>query len=392
MINKSVFFYVFLTISLNTNCQSWGKFWDPSSSITYPPGQLDTSFDPGVGADNGVYAVAVQTDGKILIGGDFINYGGLSRSRIARLNTDGSLDTSFTPGTGFDGTVLAISIQPDGKIFAAGNFTTYNGAGRNYVVRINADGSLDGAFSPGTGASSTIQTLVLQSDGKIVIAGDFVTFGGTGRNRIARVNSDGTLDAAFNPGTGIGLTVFALAMQSDGKILLGGNFTTYNGTARNRIARVDTSGTLDVSFDPGTGMDNSVYSIGVQTDGKIIAGGDFITFNGGSQIRLARLNADGTLDLSASIGSGANALIRNLLISSSAKILIGGSFSTYNGVGRNRIARLENSGAIDTIFDPGTGANSTVYSVVAQSDGKLIIAGNFTSYNGILRNRVARLH
>src|SRR5207249_1691942 len=134
-----------------------------------------TSFDPGTGANNTVYTSALQADGKIIIGGDFTSYNGTARNRIARLNTDGSLDTSFNPGTGSNNNVFTMALQVNGKIVIGGDFTTYNGTSRNTIARLNTDGSLDTTFNPaGTGATYEVAAIVLQADGKIVIAGDFM--------------------------------------------------------------------------------------------------------------------------------------------------------------------------------------------------------------------------
>src|SRR3990172_1754243 len=201
------------------------------------------------GANLVIRAAVLQVNGKILIGGNFTQYNGTGRNYIARINTDGSLDATFDPGTGANGTIMAIAIQTDGKIIIGGWFTQYNGTGRNYIARINTDGSLDATFDPGTGANAWVHSLAIQADGKILIGGNFTQYNGTGRNYIARINTDGSLDATFDPGTGANAWVHSLAIQADGKILIGGNFTQYNGTGRNRIARINTDGSLDATFD-----------------------------------------------------------------------------------------------------------------------------------------------
>ena len=199
-------------------------FW-PIGLVWAADGSLDTSFDPGSGANSWVYELAIQPDGKILIGGNFTTYNGTGRNSIARLNADGSLDTTFDPGTGADNYVLGLAIQSDGKILIGGAFTTYNGTGRNSIARLNADGSLDTSFDPGAGANGFGYALAIQADGKILIGGDFTSYDGTGRNRIARLNADGSLDTSFDPGTGADNYPVALAIQPDGKILIGGGFT-----------------------------------------------------------------------------------------------------------------------------------------------------------------------
>jgi len=151
------------------------------------PGTLDTSFDPGTGPNAFVYSTAIQTDGKILIGGIFASYNGTARSCIARVNSDGSLDTSFDPGTGADISTEVFAIQNDGKIIIGGNFTSYNGSARNYIARLNADGTLDTTFDPGTGADVFVHTTTIQSDGKLIIGGEFTDYNGNAINRVARL-------------------------------------------------------------------------------------------------------------------------------------------------------------------------------------------------------------
>jgi uncharacterized delta-60 repeat protein len=355
-------------------------------------GSLDTSFDPGSGASDVVYASSIQPDGKIIIGGNLTSYNGTSRNHIARLNTDGSLDTSFDPGSGANDTVYIISIQSDGKIIIGGNLTSYNGTSRNTIARLNADGSLDTSFDPGSGATHTVQTTSIQSDGKIIIGGYFTSYNGTSLNHIARLNADGSLDTSFNTGSGANTSVATSFIQPDGKIIIGGGFTSYNGTSLNRIARLNADGSLDTSFNAGSGANSIVYASSIQPDGKIIIGGSFVSYNGTSRTRIARLNADGSLDTSFDPGSGANDAVYTISIQSDGKIIIGGDFTSYNGTSRNTIARLNANGSLDTSFDPGSGATHTVQTISIQSDGKIIIGGYFTNYNGISRNSIARLN
>ncbi|HMR48665.1 MAG TPA: delta-60 repeat domain-containing protein [Arachnia sp.] len=209
-----------------------------SEQVTLTAGGLDTSFDPGTGLNNVGWDVAVQSDGKIVVIGGFITVDGVGRNCVARLNTDGSLDTSFDPGSGLNSGGLALVLQPDGKIIVAGDFTTVDGIGRNRIARLNTDGSLDTTFDPGSGLNSGGLSLALQSDGKIIVSGFFSSVDGVARARIARLNADGSLDTTFDPGTGLSDTGRAVAVQSDGKIIVSGFFTTVGGVTRNRIARL----------------------------------------------------------------------------------------------------------------------------------------------------------
>ena len=112
--------------------------------------------------------MAIQSDGKILVGGTFFTYNGVSANRVIRLNSDGSVDNTFVTGTGFNNYVLSIVIQSDGKILVGGGFTAYNGVSANRIIRLNSDGSIDNTFVTGTGFDNYVYSIAIQSDGKIL--------------------------------------------------------------------------------------------------------------------------------------------------------------------------------------------------------------------------------
>ena len=372
------------------------------------PGSLD-ALNANVAGGVYVLATAMQPDGKTIIGGQFSSVLGVSRNNIARLNANGTLDTGFDPKT--NNNILGVVVQKDGKILICGNFTTLqpNGAAsattRQNVARLNPNGSLDTAFDPKPGGSSPwVNCVAVQVDGKILLGGSFTTLGagGTARSRIARVNADGSLDMGFNPNANG--SVHSLAVQEDGKILFGGGFTAVGATTRNRIARVNADGSLDTDFDPKA--DNNVNSVAVQADGKILLGGQFTLLqpngaNGTARNRIARVNADGSLDMGFNpnaTGGGPD----SVAVQADGKILLGGGFTMLqpNGAGsgteRNRIARMNADGSLDTGFDPK--ANANVNSVAVQTDGKILLGGSFTTLqpNGAasatVRNFFARLN
>ncbi len=356
-------------------------------------GTFDATFTSGTGASPLIATTALQSDGKILIGGTFTSYNGTAAERIARLNTNGTIDGSFNTSPGANiGAVLAIAVQADGKVLIGGSFTSYNGTARSKIARLNTDGSLDATFDPGIGADLSVRAIILQADGKIIIGGDFADYNGSISNRLARLNTDGTLDATFDPGTGPNSATRTLALQADGKVLVGGTFTDYNGTSRANIARINADGTLDATFDPGTGANGSVRTLFLQADGKVMIGGDFTTYNGTSRNHIARTNADGSLDTSFDPGTGANAGLGSILVQSDGKIIIGGSLTDYNGTTRNFLARVNADGTLDTAFDPGTGADASVNSVAIQTDGQLVIGGSFTTYAGTPQVGIARVN
>lgn len=355
-------------------------------------GTIDTSFNIGTGVDNTITDIILQPDGKIIIGGDFTNYNGSVRNRIARLNKDGTLDASFNIGTGVDKTINDIALQSDGKVLIGGAFTVYSSVAQNRIARLNSDGSLDTNFSIGNGADASVNSIVLQSDGKILIGGDFTNYKGSIRNRIARLTTNGTLDLDFNPASGANNSISCLSLQSDGKILISGDFTSYDGTIKNHIARLNDNGNLDTSFNIGSGSNYSIEKIIVQPDNKIIVAGAFSTFNSESSNRIARLNEDGTLDRDFYIGTGATSYISTIILLPTKKILIGGDFTIFNHLGKNRFARLDSDGTMDLTFNPGSGASDTVTSIALQPDGKILVGGYFISHNGMERNHLARLN
>jgi uncharacterized delta-60 repeat protein len=209
----------------------------------------------------------IQTDGKILVGGDFTGYSGLGGGtttiglkRLARLNVDGTLDQSLAIGSGFNaGTVRKILVQADGKIIALGNFTSYNGSTAVCIARLSSTGAIDPTFITGTGfLGGYPEDAVLLPDGKIVVVGTFTTYNGSACGKVARLNADGTFDATFVTGTGFtGSGVSAIARQTDGSLLIGGEFTAFNGTPRSNIVRISSAGALDATYHPGgVGMDD----------------------------------------------------------------------------------------------------------------------------------------
>lgn len=348
-------------------------------------GVRDATFNRGTGADRGVSALALQPNGQILIGGWITAFNGVAKRYLARLQNDGTLDNSFNTGAGPDQPILSILPLANGKTLVGGSFAYYNGENRRAIVRLNVNGSLDFGFNAAFAANTSVDEIVPQEDGKLLVAGSF-------SKRIARLNENGTVDGTFQPGEGFNMgPLYAIALEPNGRILVGGSFSEFDGTARNRIARLNADGSLDYSFDPGLGASDPIECVALQPDGKILIAGSFTTFNGVGRIRIARLLSDGSVDPSFDPGDGANRSVQGLEVQPDGKVVIVGAFTEYDGVERNRIARLNMDGSLDTSFDPGSGANHIIHALVLAPDGKCIIAGAFTGYDGTGRNRVARI-
>ena len=345
------------------------------------------SFSPIASAILGgsVRAIVVQPDTKILVGGGFATIGGQTRNNIARLDATTGAADSFNPNA--DNAVRALAVQPDGRVLIGGDFGSVGGM-TTFMARLNpVTGAPEAAFNPGS--NERVVSIAVQADGKILAGGFFTTIGGTNRNRIARLEADGRLDRTLDPSIaglfyGPPYGVFATAVQPDGKILIGGSFTNVLGVARNNIARLNTDGTLDTAFDPNAR--NIVYSIAVQADGKILVSGLFSTIGGQTRPRFARLNPNGTAD---SFNPNPNNLVWAIVVQADGKILVGGAFSTIGGQSRTNIARLDATNGLADSFNPN--ANKRVFSIAVQADGKILAGGEFTTIGGTNRNHLARL-
>ena len=368
-------------------------------------GSIDTSLDIGSGFSivyYGISSISIQTDGKILVGGNFYLFSGESQNYLIRLNSDGSKDETFDIGDGFSNpgggsvsSVISTEIQSDGKILVGGDFTVYQGSEQFYykAIRLNSDGSKDSTFDIGSGFLDyydTVYSIAIQSNGNILFGGQFFGLAGSSQNYLIKLNSNGSKDTSFNIGSGFNEVVQSIAIQSDGKILAGGSFSTFTGSSQNGLIRLNTDGSKDTSFDIGSGFFGpNVESLEIQSDGKILAVGNFFEFTGSSQSRLIRLNSDGSKDTSFDIGSGFNGPTNSIAIQSDGKILVGGVYTTYQGSSQNSLIRLNSNGSKDSTFNIGTGFNTFVYgipSIAIQTDGKILVGGDFTSYSGISLN------
>lgn len=366
--------------------------------VSAQPGSIDTTFSIGTGFNNSVVATTLQQDGKILVGGNLTAFNGTPVNRIARLHNDGSLDTTFSTGTGMNSVVYVFCEQPDQKIVVGGWFTSYNNQTANYIIRLNPDGSVDSTFNTGTGFDYRVETFAIQQDGKILVGGDFNLYNGISSVNIVRLNPDGSFDSTFVTGTGFGNNwTKSISIQQDGKIIVGGNFTSYNGTTANYIARLNSDGSIDPTFNTGSGFNGIVMITAIQPDGKILAGGDFTAYNGNNVTRIIRLNPDGSPDTSFDPGTGFNDRPRTISVQQNGRIVIGGTFTEFNGTTAKLIARLNYDGSQDTTFQTGTGFTNSgalvsLLSSALQNDGQIIVGGTFVEYDGTTINRIAKLH
>jgi uncharacterized delta-60 repeat protein len=273
-----------------------------------------------------------------------------------------------------------MKVQPDGKIIAAGTFTTYSGSTNSGIVRINTNGTKDTTFNVGLGSTGNIYQLALQSDGKIIAIGATTAYSGSSNAGIVRINTDGTKDITFNMGSGFNTTsVFAIGIQSTGKIIVGGNFSIYSGSTNNYIVRINTDGTKDTTFNIGTGFGaNGIVALKVLADDSIIAYGSFTTYSGSASPRIIKLTPNGTKDTTFAPTTGFNlnplspAYVQALSTDKNNNIYVGNQSTTYNGNAVGNIVKMNQLAAYDSTFNQGsvvfngtgTGFNAAVSSII----------------------------
>ncbi len=351
---------------------------------------LDAWFDPGLGANKDIFALGLMADGRILVGGQFTKWNNITGlANFTVLQPDGALDPAFA-GTASvpDSTVYAVATTADGGIFIGGDFTSVGGIARSYFARVKPGGGTDTNFIPAA-INNGLRAINVQPDGKILIAGRFTQVGGQPRNRVARLNADGSLDLTFAPASGADNAIRGMALQPDGRVLIGGQFTNFDGVTRTRLARLLTNGTLDTAFDPGTGADKQVRSVAVQEDGKILIGGEFENYNGALRSCVARLFSDGALDPGFDAGPSTNDQIRVVAPAPDGKVWIGGNFSFAGGAPRSYLALLGTNGLADPF---SADAGFEVDTILTQPDEQTLVAGDFGSIIGRATPRIARLN
>lgn len=363
-----------------------------SVDATFIAGQ-DTLYpgtDPSYGTWDRIRAMALQPDGRIVVGGSFTYIGMIELPGLARLAPDGAIDTGFTPPPVRAET---IAVLPDGKILIAGRFASAGGAPRPGIARLNANGTLDPAFAPGDwsngGTTPSVSAFAVQPDGRIVVAGNAYDAASLSAITVFRLNADGTNDATFaRPAieTYYG-GVSALALDADGKVLIGGRFTAINGQARDNLARLDADGTLDAVFNPGT--DGDVMALVPLPDGRIVATGHYTTIAGSEHGSVARLTADGALDPTFDAGVF-DAGVTTVAPAVDGSLVVGGTFTLAGGEPRNYVARLAADGALDASYTMDV--DYWAMSLARQIDGALFVAGGFVHAGGLERNHIARFN
>jgi uncharacterized delta-60 repeat protein len=378
-----------------------------------PNGALDTSFSIGTGANGFVQRVTTLSDGKLVLCGYFNSFSGTPCGYLVKLNNNGSVDTTFQAGDGADDRVWSMNLQGDGSWYIFGAFRSFNGSSRQCLARLNNNGSLDSRFASFTTSvpnPSSPKVLAIQHSVQgFLIGGAMSQYGGKLHRRLARVNIDGTPDGSFR--AGLAGTVYCMSSQADGKVVVGGHFGVASGyESCTSLTRINLDGSTDLSFRPlitkADGTLPDLYMVDALDNGQIVIGGDFAYIADASRVMqprsaVARLNPDGSLDPTF------NAQITipdGTFITVKAGGVVNGLYHVagyfryhgYNGFDAGFYTRLTSTGAVDTTFGP-TASQGEVPHIniflgevrcgVDQSDGKVIVGGDFTRliYNSLVQ-------
>jgi len=282
-------------------------------------GNIDNIFRVNTNIDSGkVFAIGIGDEDKVIIGGQLTGYnsGTYTVGNIMRLNLDGSFDTTFSNGyAGFNNNVYAIAVQKDGKILVGGVFTSYADASGtntvNYIARLNTDGTYDSTF---TGScSTTVRSIVIDEyNDTIIVGGDFTSPG----NYIVRFNLDGSVNNTFSGGTDD--AVVTLKLDSKRRILAGGKFAQFQTVECDKLVRILPNNIIDLDFSTKDGFNNIVFSVDVDTEDNVFVGGRFTTYDLGAtnSPKLIKLKeSNGTVESTFNIGSGYNGDVLSVLFS-----------------------------------------------------------------------------
>ncbi|MDO7875781.1 T9SS type A sorting domain-containing protein [Hymenobacter sp. ASUV-10] len=367
-----------------------------TATATTPAFSTGAGFDTAAGSE--VRAVVALPTGQVLAGGSFSTYRSQASApdNLLRLQPDGSPDPTFNAGgSGFTGAVNALAALPDGTTLVGGAFTSYNGTvlSTPYLVRLLADGRLDPTFNAGgLGLDAPVRALAAMPDGRVVVAGDFSRYNDRPMGRVLRLLPSGALDPSFNDGY-VGFedgSIYAVLVQPDGRIVLGtSGQTRYNSAAAPvGLLRLTPDGGLDPLFSfsstPGFGTSSRIYALGLLPNGKLMVGGMFTSFHGITNIpaNLIRVQPYGVTDFTFNINAaGFNGPVSALTLQPDGNMVVAGNFTSYNGnaAAPDHLLRLTPTAALDASFG---GFDGPVRALALTGDGSVLAGGSFGSYAG----------
>lgn len=378
-------------------------------------GALDTMFTPPF-LGSAAHRVLSQPDSSLVVTGNFGATGTITSAGLVQLQENGAQDTGFDQGPGGSPLPLrAVARQADGKIVVGGDFTSLRSVACNRIARLNVDGTLDLTFNPGTGPNSDVAVIVIQPDGKILAGGNFTSWSGVTRRGLVRLNEDGSLDTSLGnldsvvDSVGGDFEVTTIALQPVDvaphfRILVGGFFQRQVADAfrSGLVALLPATGARDTGFDVSYGAHQagsnnfltSVSSLAVQPDRKVLVGGQFTGFNNVNCGHLVRLTSTGGNDssfvsgMSGGIGGSGFVDVSGILVQGDGKIAVAGHFSSASSNAQKCLARYQASGAFDTGFRPAIATSGSLlgaYNLTMQPDGKIVIAFNGAGNGNVLK-------
>lgn len=356
-------------------------------------GALDLDFETGSGADDIIRALAREPSGSLLVGGSFRRFNTNTCHGLVRLDVHGVMAGAFVPNS--DGLVNAIQVLANGQILAGGNFSMMEDVSLRHLARLEPDGRVDPAFTPLFGDSDSVWALAVQRDGRILVGGDLTELNHRPMGGLVRLLATGLQDPEFAVQETAGGMVSVVVLQPDQRILVGGNFESMGSTRQRGLIRLQPDGTPDSGFAAELeGSWTEVATIVVQPDDKILIGGRFERVHGKQRHGIARLHSTGALDESFATSGGLAQpydQVRAMGLSTAGRVWIGGSFHDFEGSALGNFVRLLPDGSLDPEFRPCGGVNGSVEAVVVEPDGRAVVAGDFGSVNHLWRGGIARV-
>lgn len=358
--------------------------------------KVDPAFPGDAVPSEPVRVLEVESDGEVLIGGTMTNAAGLTRMHLARLDAAGALDDTFAPV--LDGGVRRIECLAGGQVLIAGIFARVNGSLRPGLARLNEDGSLDEGFVPPNPVGGGLLTGTAGPEGAVYVTGMFTELGGVPANRLARLNSDGTVDITFQSPFAATNTLSVACVQEDGKVIVAGSFTNIAGVIANNVARLNIDGSVDASFRSGLIPHERVRRSVLQADGRLVAAVSMVagTEMTTTPIRVVRFERDGSLDPAFrvtldSAGLVYTSAVHDMQLQADGKILVSGTFLRVNGVPRAKLVRLESDGTVDYCFDVPLSAEWLPLTIAQDAEDGILVGGMFGGVLGTWRPNLIRL-
>lgn len=364
-------------------------------------GTIDSSFQIPSFLNGYPNEIALQNDGKIVLVGYFQQVNSQNFNRIVRLNSDGTIDSSFSIGIGFNQVANCVKINNTNKIYVGGNFTNFNGTNVNRIIKLNENGSVDNSFIVGQGFDNVVNDIDLQNE-KLIVVGDFTTYNNIGlnNNKIVRLNDDGSKDNLFQiVTTNInGKKINKIKVETNGDFIVNFDYN-YNFIKNIHYFSIDGADNLNRPI-LSNSYTNKINDFSIDSLNNIYLTGDFdnLIYNDVEILikDIIKLNPNGIPDVTfnrKTVGLNASAIVNDMVQQPDGKILICGiDFSSYNDNNIKGLFRINLDGTLDNSFNFPL-VNGNFYDILLYDNGKILIAGNFTyTYNSIVYKDLIRLN